>query len=61
MSVPQKVVVVKRESYATLRHEVVSRESLIDLRRALLHSLKAVEKQLGIEQRCPHCAYVLSK
>ncbi len=46
---------------ATLLAGESSRDSLIDLRRALLHSLKAVEKQLGIEHRCPNCAYVLSK
>lgn len=61
MSAPQKIAVVKRQVYATMRPETVSRESLLDLRRALLHSLKAVEKQLGIQQRCPNCAFDLSK
>jgi len=56
-----KPVDTNGQNRVSIRPEVVDRKFLTELRRALLQQLSVVEKQLGIQQRCPHCAFDLSK
>ena len=39
----------------------VSRQFLVDMRRALLQQLSVVERQLNIQYRCKQCGYDLSR
>jgi hypothetical protein len=56
MSTPrQKVVVLKADTRATIRTEVIDRDFLLDFRRALLQQLAVVEKKLGLTRRCNRC------
>lgn len=56
----KKVVVLKAETRATVRPEVLDRDFLIELRRSLLQQLAVIEKRLNIARRCNQCGFDLS-
>lgn len=59
MPTPQPVKLLKAvdltQNRVTIPVEVITRDFLVDFRRALLQQLHVVEKQLRIDRRCKKC------
>jgi hypothetical protein len=59
MTHPPPIKVLKAvdltQNRVNIPSEVITRDFLVDFRRALLQQLRVVEKQLRINRRCKHC------
>jgi hypothetical protein len=53
----QKVVVLRSQSSVQVAPEVINRDFLMQLRRAVLQQLAVIEKQLGLTRRCGKCGH----